>query len=234
MSVEPRDACMEVHENPPAYEESNDVVPELPFGGDSRLNANRRHSNGGNTATVTNISSPDYRNANGSSKLPSIECITNQHPKRDDSGSVPNIEFNLVDGSSGNNNGNAGNNTGNPQSNSVQFQPRRLSTPQENSNSMSINNIFSPIVYSSALMPVMVDPLEENRRQSIAVLKSKVHNHQGGLKRKMTVNEKMRGWMAPADNAANLKLFGGLRAVQEEQHRSMKYGWIIHPFSNLR
>ena len=237
-----------------AHEESRDVVPHMPFDADSRMrNGRRKQSTLSNGSTITNIISPEFRNGNGSesASLPTIECMPSREPSI--STTVPNIEINLVapekaqqnedDAHASNENyyiddGNRNHTTSSHISvhhakipGSVQFQDTRKQSRL--SQDCSINNIFSPIVYSSTLLPVMIDPLEENRRTSIAVLQEKV-NKFNSYQRRKTVNEKLKGWMAPAENAANLKLFGGMRAVQEEQHRSLKAGWIIHPFSNLR
>jgi len=240
--------------NEGTHEESRDVVPHMAFDADSRMrNGRRKQSTMSTGSTITNIISPEFRNGNGNENgnLPSIECIPSREPSIPTP--VPNIEINLVAPEKAHQNeddthtsnddyyiddGNSAHAAGSHISvhhakipNSVQFQDTRKQSRV--SQDCSINNIFSPIVYSSTLLPVMIDPLEENRRTSIAVLQEKV-NKFNAYQRRKTVNEKLKGWMAPAENAANLKLFGGVRAVQEEQHRSLKAGWIIHPFSNLR
>ena len=203
--------------------ESRDLVSEMPFDAESRMKNSRLQSAGAtttasNVAHVTNIIAPEF--ICGPSNLPSIEQTD----------PVPNISINLVGPHQGHDDksvDDAGN------GNNVHFDSRRSSKVSQD---MSINNIFSPIVYTTNLgAPNLApDPMEENRRTSIAVLQNKVNNFQTNYKRKMTVNQIVKGWIAPADNAANLKLFGGLRAVQEEQNRSKSAGWIIHPFSNLR
>ncbi|XP_057302359.1 potassium/sodium hyperpolarization-activated cyclic nucleotide-gated channel 1-like [Hydractinia symbiolongicarpus] len=48
------------------------------------------------------------------------------------------------------------------------------------------------------------------------------------------MHHKVRSWLIPSETPANVKIFGGRRAVQEEQIRSRNAGWIIHPYSNMR
>lgn len=73
---------------------------------------------------------------------------------------------------------------------------------------------------------------EINRRNSIKLLKYQLETHERGIRR--TTVQLFRSWMAPSETPVNLKLFGGARAVQEEQERSRDAGWIIHPYSSLR
>ena len=75
-------------------------------------------------------------------------------------------------------------------------------------------------------------PQEMNRRNSIKLLKYQLQTHERGIRR--TTVQLFRSWMAPSETPVNLKLFGGARAVQEEQERSRDAGWIIHPYSSLR
>lgn len=70
-------------------------------------------------------------------------------------------------------------------------------------------------------------PLENNRRASLNVLKT-------NFERRKTLHHRVKSWIAPSDTPANAKIFGGRRAVQEEQIRSKNAGWIIHPYSSLR
>ena len=72
-----------------------------------------------------------------------------------------------------------------------------------------------------------LNPLENNRRASINIL------HDNLLRRK-TLHHRVKSWIAPSDTPANAKIFGGRRAVQIEQIRSKKAGWIVHPYSSLR
>lgn len=101
----------------------------------------------------------------------------------------------------------------------------------------SVNNLFNPIAYSTTLLPILtVNTLEHNRRTSMALLQKKVsqyHSYPTGGRRK-TVHDKIKSWMCPSQTPANLKIFGGARAVQEEQTRALKAGWVIHPYSDLR
>ena len=75
-------------------------------------------------------------------------------------------------------------------------------------------------------------PEEINRRNSIKLLKHQLQTHERGIRR--TTVQMFRSWMAPSETPVNVKLFGGARAVQEEQERSRDAGWIIHPYSSLR
>ncbi|XP_066925521.1 potassium/sodium hyperpolarization-activated cyclic nucleotide-gated channel 1-like [Clytia hemisphaerica] len=69
--------------------------------------------------------------------------------------------------------------------------------------------------------------LNQHRRLSINVLQS-------NLTRRNTIQRRVRSWIAPANTSANVKIFGGKRAVQIEQQRSKAAGWVIHPYSSLR
>eukprot|EP00111_Clytia_hemisphaerica_P021482 TCONS_00063203-protein len=69
--------------------------------------------------------------------------------------------------------------------------------------------------------------INQHRRLSINVLQS-------NLTRRNTIQRRVRSWIAPANTSANVKIFGGKRAVQIEQQRSKAAGWVIHPYSSLR
>lgn len=77
-----------------------------------------------------------------------------------------------------------------------------------------------------------LNPYEQNRRVSIKVLEDSLN--EGDLTRRKTIHHKVRSWLIPSETPANVKIFGGRRAVQEERIRSRNAGWIIHPYSNLR
>lgn len=70
-------------------------------------------------------------------------------------------------------------------------------------------------------------PLENNQRASL-------NAPQTSFERRTTLNQRVKLWIAPSDTPANAKIFGGRRAVQEEQLRSKNAGWIIHPYSRMR
>ena len=67
--------------------------------------------------------------------------------------------------------------------------------------------------------------MERDRRLSLVI--------QETYERK-TLPQILKAWIAPSDTTTNAKIFGGRRAVQEEQIRSRDAGWIIHPYSSLR
>jgi len=76
-------------------------------------------------------------------------------------------------------------------------------------------------------------PMEINRRASIQVIQNHLLVSERQPNRRTTV-QIVRSWMAPSESPVNLKIFGGSRAVKEEQLRARNAGWVIHPFSGLR
>ena len=69
--------------------------------------------------------------------------------------------------------------------------------------------------------------LETNRRASINILSDK-------LNRRRTITHRVKSWIVPSDTPANVKIFGGKRAIRIEQIRTRAAGWVIHPYSGLR
>lgn len=69
--------------------------------------------------------------------------------------------------------------------------------------------------------------LETNRRASINILSE-------NLNRRRTIQHRVKSWIAPSNTPANVKIFGGKRAIHIEQLRSRAAGWVIHPYSSLR
>lgn len=45
---------------------------------------------------------------------------------------------------------------------------------------------------------------------------------------------KFNKWLAPAENAVNLKIFGGDRGLTKEKQRMMSFNFLIHPYSAFR
>ena len=92
---------------------------------------------------------------------------------------------------------------------------------------LSISNFTqTPSQYINKLFLGTHD-LNQHRRLSINVLQSNIN-------RRNTIQRRVRSWIAPATTPANVKIFGGKRAVQIEQQRSKAAGWVIHPYSSLR
>ena len=45
---------------------------------------------------------------------------------------------------------------------------------------------------------------------------------------------KIRRWLEPAENAVNLKIFGGDRGLKKEKQRMSAFSFLIHPYSAFR
>ena len=45
---------------------------------------------------------------------------------------------------------------------------------------------------------------------------------------------KLKKWLEPAENAVNLKIFGGDRGLAKEKQRMMAFTFLIHPYSAFR
>ena len=71
-------------------------------------------------------------------------------------------------------------------------------------------------------------PFEHNRQASIDI------NGNGNTSQQKTIQQRFKLWIAPSNTPANVKIFGGKRAIQIEQSRSKAAGWVIHPYSSLR
>ena len=74
---------------------------------------------------------------------------------------------------------------------------------------------------------IYLTTLENNRRASINILSE-------NLGRRRTIQHRVKSWIAPSNTPANVKMFGGKRAIYNEQMRSRAAGWVIHPYSSLR
>ena len=74
---------------------------------------------------------------------------------------------------------------------------------------------------------IYLTTLETNRRASINILSE-------NLGRRRTIQHRVKSWIAPSNTPANVKMFGGKRAIYNEQMRSRAAGWVIHPYSSLR
>jgi len=74
---------------------------------------------------------------------------------------------------------------------------------------------------------IYLTTLETNRRASINILSE-------NLTRRRTIHHRVKSWIAPSNTPANIKMFGGKRAIHNEQLRSRAAGWVIHPYSSLR